>query len=775
MRAVIRKGPGAVGTMRRALAAAASLAIALVALWVRFAPAPSILTPSGVILTESDPFYHARRILLALAHFPRVPQFDAYMNFPEGARIYWPSGFDLAMATLAGLGGGSHDPERAMRICAEAVPFMALLSIAATGLLAREIGGRLAGLGAAALLAFTPYQVEYTVVGRVDHHVLEPFFLAAVLVAFLRAAQARSPRVRDGWALGCGALLALAFWFVTTAILIPAFLAAGILLARALEALGRAERRGLGRPAAVAFFSAAVFLVPLVLESSFGRAGEFSYLGLSWLQETVVLAAGLAVIGADWILPAGPGRGDPGHSRKALAAAGAVLAGLGAWVLWGLASGALLGAGAFLFRPDPILATVLEAQSPLRAPLWALVRNMTPWILWTPMLWIGLLASAWRRRFANLGEILILAAFPLSLAFFFLQFRFGVLLGVPLCALTGWGLSQAVVAVRERRGLLLAAGTALATVATPIVVVPPLSRDALSHFRGLPDSAVVAFRWIRIHTPPTRGYDDPVVRPEYGILCAWEDGHALTYLAHRPNVANPFGLAPWHIRGALRASEIFLDQNPDRAAARCDALSIRYVVTESTRGEIISLAVAGYGKQNKFAREIPEADGSMMQQVYPPYFETLHARLAVFDGAAIPAGRGVLPALEGFRLVYESPEEGELSVNQRNGAPIVPRHTKVFERVRGARLEGSCAPKEIVLAAVEVETNAGRRFVFENGAICDGGGRFSIRVPYAPASPGGTGTLAPYEVTVAGRRLRAEVTEKDVTQGRAIRLTDESS
>ncbi len=148
-----------------------------------------------------------------------------------------------AIPVAAGLGGGSHDPERAMRICAEAIPFLALLSIAATGLLAREIGGTLAGLGAAALLAFIPYQVEYTVVGRVDHHVLEPFFLAAVLVVFLRAAKARSPRARDGWALGCGALLALAFWFVTTAILIPAFLAAGIVLARALEALGRAERR----------------------------------------------------------------------------------------------------------------------------------------------------------------------------------------------------------------------------------------------------------------------------------------------------------------------------------------------------------------------------------------------------------------------------------------------------------------------------------------------------------------------------------------------------
>jgi asparagine N-glycosylation enzyme membrane subunit Stt3 len=510
--------------------------------------------------------------------------------------------------------------------------------------------------------------------------------------------------------------------------------------------------------------------VPLVLESSFGRAGEFSYLGLSWLQEAVVLVLGFVVIGTDRIVLAKPGPAKVARVRPALLAAAIGLIALCAWAFWDIGGAALRAAGAFLFRPDPVLATVLEARSPLRVPLRDLARSMTPWILWAPALWVGLLASAWRRRFANLGEIVILAIFPLSLSFFLVQFRFGVLLGVPLCALAGWGLSQAVAAVRRRKGFLLAAGTALAAIATPIVVAKPLSRDELLSFRELPDSAVAAFRWIRLHTPPTRYYDDPVKRPEYGVLCAWEDGHALTYFAHRPNVANPFGLAPWHIRGALRASEIFLDQDPGRAAARCDALSIRYMVTESTRGEIISLAVAGYGKQNRFARETPQADGSLLQQVYPPYFETLHARLAVFDGAAIPAGLGVLPALEGFRLVYESPEAGELVVYQRNGAPIVPRHTKVFERVKGARLEGSCAPGEGVSAAVEVETNVGRRFTYSTTAACGASGRFEMRVPYARSITSEMGAVGAYLLRGGAKHASVLVTESDVEEGRIAKV-----
>ena len=757
--------------MPRALVMGLALVIGVAALAPRFAVLPHVFTARGLIFPESDPFYHARRILLTLQHFPSVNQFDGYANFPEGARIYWPVGFDLGMAALGAAFAGLGDGDGALRACAVAVPFLALLGIAATGLLGRRLGGPVAGLAAAAMLAIDPQEVAYSIVGRVDHHVLEPFFLAATLLAFLRAAAAEDPRARDRWAVLCGAVMALAFWFITTAILIPAFLAAGIVLARVLEAVRLAEEKRLGRPGVIAFLSAALLLIPLVLQSSFGRAGEFSYLGLSWFQESVVILAGLTVAAAYWVLAPAL---RPARLAGLTAAAMAVvllpvLGRLGAGEGIQESLGAIRDAGSFLFRTDPLVPTVRESQSPLNLGFFELLWSFTPWLLWTPVVWARLIAREGRKRFPDTGMILLLALFPLALAFLLLQIRFGILLGVPLALLAGCAIDEAIGALRARRlrwvdGVALA----LAVVTVPMAAYAVLPAH-LADLRGVSDPAVDAYVWIRDHTPPTRGFDDPVVKPEYGIVCSWDQGHVLTYFSRRPNIANPFGQAPWHIRGALRASGILIEESAERAAALCDELSARYLVLQTTRGEIFSAAEVAKGMDNAYAKEVRDEHGDKILTILPPYFETLHARLALFDGAAIPGRSGVLPVVTGFRLVYESPEAGEFPVGVRGQAqPIVPRLVKVFERVHGAALEGSCEAGKPVEAFVQVQTNIGRRFVYSTAAPCGASGRFEMRVPYAQSVTGDTGALGKYLLRNAARQTSVLVTESDVEEGRRI-------
>ena len=751
-----------------------AIAILVVALVARFSTFDQVFTPLGLVFPETDPFYHARRILLALRHFPSVIQFDAYVNFPEGARIVWPAGFDLAMAALGAAVGGLKDPDRAINAAAIAIPFLALPGIAVTGLLARRVAGTLAGFCAAALLAILPQQVAYGLVGRVDHHVLEPFFLAVVLLVFLRAMGAPAGRVRDARSAFCGALMALSFWFITTAILIPAFLAAGLILARGLQAAGLSEDKHLGRPAAVAFAAAAAVLLPFVLTSTFGQAGEFTYVGLSWLQEAAVILGGLAVAAVHWVLAPGP------KLPRVAMIAGIVVAGSAVTLLVGLPKGeglsgtiaTLRDAEAFLMRRDRVVMTVGESQSPLHGGPVHVLRNFSPWVFLAPFLWIGLLAEARRDRFANTGMVLLLAIVPLAWILFLLQYRFGLMLGVPLAVLTGWAVERAWRAVRTRgprRALGLA--TLLVALLTPPLAAWALLPARLQALRGVSDPALRAFLWIRDHTPPTRGFENPGERPEYGILADWDQGHFLTWYAQRPNVANPFGQAPWHVRGTVRASRILLDQDTGRAGAVCAALSIRYLVLQSTRSKILMTATVAGGEHNAFASEEKDETGSTVARVLPPYFETLHARLSLFDGASIPVGGRILPALDDFRLVYESPEAGTFPVFARGARePIVPRLIKIFERVRGAMLEGTCEAGEPIEAFVQVQTNAGRRFMYSTAAACGASGRFRMRVPYAESVSGDTGALGAYLLRHGVLRTSVLVKESDVEEGRTIRV-----
>ena len=67
----------------------AALAFGLLAFVVRLLPLRSVFLEGpggGVHFTDSDAYYHARRILYDLAAFPNTLETDAYLNFPHGAK-----------------------------------------------------------------------------------------------------------------------------------------------------------------------------------------------------------------------------------------------------------------------------------------------------------------------------------------------------------------------------------------------------------------------------------------------------------------------------------------------------------------------------------------------------------------------------------------------------------------------------------------------------------------------------------------------------------------
>jgi len=80
-------------------------------------------------------------------------------------------------------------------------------------------------------------------------------------------------------------------------------------------------------------------------------------------------------------------------------------------------------------------------------------------------------------------------------------------------------------------------------------------------------------------------------------------------------------------------------------------------------------------------------------------------------------------------------------------------YIKVFEYVKGAKIEGAAPDGSIVEVATNVTTNQGRRFVYYNRTIANSNGSYSFIVPYSTEGPIENGTN--FDVLASTYKLRA--------------------
>jgi asparagine N-glycosylation enzyme membrane subunit Stt3 len=244
--------------------------------------------------------------------------------------------------------------------------------------------------------------------------------------------------------------------------------------------------------------------------------------------------------------------------------------------------------------------------------------------------------------------------------------------------------------------------------------------------------------WLRENTPEVAGWLEPDATPAYGVMGPWEVGHAIQYLGRRPTVVDNFGddLGPENFE---RAARYFASEEPE-ALAILEALGVRYVVTGP--GIVVGE---------------PPGPGSMLRS------------LRVRDGAALVGGSGGqggprAPALERHRLVWDSPS---LSPRAPDAVPLY----KVFEVVRGARIQGRAPPGAQVGLELVLRTGRGRDTGYQATSVADASGRFEFRVPHA--APGGTPDVrarGPYRIRCGGTVFRVRVDEAAVARGSAIRV-----
>jgi dolichyl-diphosphooligosaccharide--protein glycosyltransferase len=600
--------------------------------------------------------------------------------------------------------------------------------------------------------------------GQVDHQVvlgLGTLGLLAAALAWLGAE--RDARRRNAWAVAIGVALALLL-LVSPGALLQILPVQAALVLFVLAGRGRAEAVLRARSAALAHGVAALVVAPASFASGpFASVAGISPLALTAFQPLWLGAGagGLLAVAELWRRTgAGAGRLSRAAGALALAGAGCALA----FVLLPELRVALSGAGGWFTREHRFLGTVQELR-PLFYPADRLdpgfaARSLTPALFAFPLAWLFLAARRGLAPNARPKHALLLvwsgAFFALALA----QERFanvfapGLALVIGVAAAELHGIAQRRLAPPAR----LALGAGLA--ALVLGALAPAARDygrlfAYSRFAHAQEEAPLpaswwraaviedAARFLRDASPPTRGFLDASLRPEYGVLTPWDVGHLVRHRAERPTVQDNFGAF-----GDPRAFDLardYFDAEDEEAAFRVAAeLGARYTI--ATR----------------------EGSG----QTFGPSPHSVGQRLWRRLGNGAPAGSGSpatpgsgSPALGRHRLVWV----GDRSGRPRDVERPAPDRVAVFELVPGARVAGRAAPgAEVVF---ELSLRAGRgRFPYRARTVASREGRYELRLPYPTDAPvsAEVGATGAYRVRSGGRSAALDVREADVRAGAAV-------
>ena len=673
------------------------------ALFVRALPWQTVFLGDRVFFFGNDAYYHMRRVLLGLSRLTAPMDFDPYLNFPNGGQAIWPVFFDRALALLAlpfHAGGGLDAVERAV---VWVPPVLGALTVVALYRIARPLIGEAAARTAGVLLCVLSAHTWYSQIGFVDHHAAVSLLGALLLGAVLhciRAVGGGSAADSAPWrpALVIGTLCA-AILLVWPGSVVHVIAAQVSLL---LFTMSRPRQDSAARMA-LALCGSHVLACALTLPGSTTHWqvwGAYSPVVLSRFQPWLFCALGVhaGACAALWL------RGYGRTRRRRIAQSiglGAATLGASALLVPDLLDG-VSDAWRWLSKGEAFQRAVAESKSlfVLREgyDVWMAELRLSRFIyLFPPALALFAFEA---RRAANRPERWILAGWALLFAVLtVMQRRFFNSFSVLLAVIMAWSVLRAHAALPSHwreRAVLRFAGIAGITSVVVLLLWPMQSAYRLAvsnHTRALRGemillspttvakvALVAGAHWLREHSPPTAGFLDTRLRPEYGVLADWDRGHVIKYVARRPTVVDNFGddVAPRNLQLALR----YFSSDESDAFALLQELDVRYVFVKpidptDRRGHAGSM------------RELLSADD--------------------------PTG------LEHHRLLYESPR----SPHETRSA------VRIFERVPGALVTGKAVPGRAVRARLPFISRGQRTQSVRLETTADAVGEYRLRLPYA--------------------------------------------
>ncbi|MGB9928028.1 MAG: oligosaccharyl transferase, archaeosortase A system-associated [Methanosarcina sp.] len=265
-----------------------------------------------------------------------------------------------------------------------------------------------------------------------------------------------------------------------------------------------------------------------------------------------------------------------------------------------------------------------------------------------------------------------------------------------------------------------------------------------------------SLKWLEASSPETSYFLEPSKTPEYGVLSWWDYGNWILYLSKRPVISNNFQT------GVEDSANFFISGSEPETKAIMDKLNVKYVITDTlmAKGKFGAIAeLAGENLTDYYEiKTVKEQTGlRTVATAKPSYLNTQVYKLQQLDGSNLGS----------LRLVHESEVDPTIEQNRNNTV-------KVFEYVQGAKLLGSASPSQAVTAALELSSNTGRKFTYQNTVLANNEGLFEISVPYATGeSTGDIKSESAYSL-ISGKNTTAtgiQVTENDVLNGNTIKVS----
>jgi hypothetical protein len=619
---IMKLGPGS-----KAADALAISGIALLAFAVRIINISKTYYMGTYNTPNIDGMYHLRIVELFYHGFIHSPLKDSYLAFPTGGTIYWPLGFDFF---LAGLGwpvfhftGNIHLTAEFLAWC---IPVIGTLSPVIIYFVLKRLARHRVTAVAGALFAALNWQLARVgLLGTIDHHVAGNLFFALFVLLIVAQAQGKSPRINRILGIVTGSAL----WFFTAGIILALMLGAVYVT---LALVDKDESLIDRWQQTFKWGFAAAFVVVLGYGGIWSN--PFSTVYLSGFHLIIFGAGWLAPVLLKWIKTHGIG-----NRMGIIALLLVALVGISVVVL--LSPDA---AGIFL-KHDPNAMVVKESQS-----LFAFYKPsqflFMPSLLAVPFLLIFMISRAGKSLGSgNSTWSALLVLFVATAVMGISQLRFLhytaiiILVTIPLAAeaLGVWMMNRWP---RFGRPLFHAGISLVFAVQLAVCWGMLTGYKKLEH---APDTVRLAevMHGVRLNTPKTSGYFDPVIKPEYGILVPqWHYGHHLLFLAHRPEIGTPVGGTTDFIQKIDYCLNAMAAETETELVKTCKSVQARYILIQSLGESSLTsyMGAASARHLNPYGHPLPmQWNQSFLYQL------TDHA-------AAIQ------PKLKYFHLVYEEPQ-----------------------------------------------------------------------------------------------------------------------
>ncbi|MFY4813449.1 oligosaccharyl transferase, archaeosortase A system-associated [Haloarcula sp. AONF1] len=652
-------------------------------LWNRVQSWENFIVDGEVLFSGNDAWYHYRSTQYVVNNWPATMPFDPWTAFPYGtSNGQFGTLFDQIVATVAlivGLGSPSDQTVAMTLLFAPAV--LGTLVAIPTYLIGRRLGGRLGGVTAVTVMAFsTGWLLRRSLVGFSDHHVAEALFQAlgvlGVMVAVSVAARDKPiyeqfierdvDALRDtiSWSMLAGVAIAMYLWVWPPGVLLLGILGVFFLIRLCLEYVHDSS------PEHTAIAGAITMATAAVVSASRITVLEVTATSQSLLQPGLALAVGFGCVFMAWLArfmeQREYGRYVYPATVFAILAVGAVLMAVLTPNLWNFLTRNVMRVIGFSISETA--GTVGEA-APLRdAGILFEAHGFA--VIVAAIGGLILLGKQFLSDDAPAEELLVVVWALFILSATFTQQRFAYYLVAPIAVLSGmvvgrfirWFDFSADDGIEYYQVLTIL--TVLLVIVVPLFAFGTTPVEAGStgpgpSIQGWDES----LQWMEENTPAEGAYgsggdatldyygtyqqqdDFDYQEGQYGVLSWWDYGHWITTRAERVPNANPFQqgtgtAAPFLIaQNETQANNILDSTDEDDAKTRYVAVDWKMAETNGNLGGKFFAPPAfvdGVQSSDYYSQLYVQSNSGVRQVTFQQqaYYETTVARLYRFHGSA---------------------------------------------------------------------------------------------------------------------------------------------